>query len=219
MKDQVQAHCNNCLGERYQNILHTEKTYWSQDDDDGAPIVDGGCTYRMLKCCGCGSISMQGEHWFSEDFDNKGRPVKRKEYFPPATYRNEPEWLDDIENDYVEGILKEIYISLKSGSRRLAAMGIRACLEHVMIKEVGDHGTFIKNIDAFQAKGYISKIQREALDLIIEAGHATIHRAFHPSIKQTTVLVDITESILESIYINSSKADLLRRKIPHRKRK
>jgi hypothetical protein len=96
-------------------------------------------------------------------------------------------------------------------------MGIRACLEHVMVNEVGDQGSFLKNMNKFQEEGYISRIQRENLDLIIEAGHATMHRSFHPSVAQTNVLVDITESILESIYINSNKAKALKNKIPARK--
>jgi hypothetical protein len=42
-------------------------------------------------------------------------------------------------------------------------MGIRSVLEQVMIHQVGDHGTFGKNLDAFCSGGYASRVQRDAL--------------------------------------------------------
>ena len=50
----------------------------------------------------------------------------------------------------------EIYQAVCGGQLRLAVMGVRALIEQVMIHKVGDNGSFVKNLDAFQKAGYIS---------------------------------------------------------------
>lgn len=215
----TKAYCSNCLGERRHEILHNEKIYFSQDNEDGHPIVDGENIYNLLKCCGCEGITLQHKHWFSEDIGDYGKPVLHVEYYPHATYRAEPDWLYDLDDQFVRSLLREIYSSLRNGTRCLAAMGIRAVLEHVMIDKVDDNGSFVKNLSKFKEEGFISRIQHENLELIIEAGHATMHRAFHPNQEQLNALVDITESVLEAIYINASKAEVLKDKIPKRKKR
>ena len=88
----------------------------------------------------------------------------------------------------------------------LATMGIRALIENIMIENIGDQGTFGKNLDKFEVEGFVSKIQKEAIKSVLEAGHATIHRNFKPTKENLTQLMDITENIVESIYINKINA-------------
>jgi len=45
-----------------------------------------------------------------------------------------------------------------------------------MVEKVGDHGSFMKNIDKLQEAGYVSLRGRDNLSSILEAGHASIHR-------------------------------------------
>ncbi|BFM20348.1 hypothetical protein R50076_13970 [Gilvimarinus japonicus] len=105
-------------------------------------------------------------------------------------------------NQEIIDLINEIYIALQNGISRLAIMGIRALVETIMIKKVGDHNAFSKNMDRFQEGGYISPTQREALDAVLEAGHATIHRAYRPSAQQVQAAIDIVENIIEAIYVS-----------------
>jgi hypothetical protein len=81
-------------------------------------------------------------------------------------------------------------------------MGIRALLEQVMIEKVGDLGSFVKILDAFQTQGYVGLVQRETLENILEAGHATMHRFFMPREEDLGILLDVTEVVLQGVFIH-----------------
>lgn len=221
MNNIIKVHCNRCQGERNQAVLHSEKFSWEDKLDDGYPIR-GTDIYETLKCCGCDSIILRHTEWFSGNIDRKGNIHPVYHFYPPAISRTEPPWLHELntildeEKEFTYDLMKEIYSSLHNNSRRLATMGIRALLEHIMITKAGDQGSFSKNVDALGAEGLISLSQEELLKTILEAGHATIHRAYSPTTEDLHTCMDIAESIVASIYIHPDKADKLKRKIPKR---
>jgi hypothetical protein len=217
----IKVHCNKCGGERRHEVLHHETVTWEEVVDDRYPI-DGGDAYDLVKCCGCENVALRHQTWFSEDTDEQSRPNVTTVLYPPESYRPKPRWLVDlfwampIDNNFVGDFIKEIYVALHNKSLRLAVMGIRALLEQVMIDKVGDHGSFKKNLDAFEQGGFVSHNQRMVLEPVLEAGHATMHRAFKPSIMDLGHLMDITESIIESIYINGHRASELSKRVPRK---
>ena len=99
---------------------------------------------------------------------------------------------------------------------RLAVIGIRALLEQIMIEKVTDNRSFKANIDKFQEHGFISRMQREAIEPVIEAGHASTHRGFKASKADIHHLINVTENLIESIYINQIRSTKL--KVPQRKK-
>ncbi|MGA9998355.1 MAG: DUF4145 domain-containing protein [Pyrinomonadaceae bacterium] len=218
-EETTKAYCNKCFGETYHQILHVETSKWSEPIDEEVYFY-GGDTFEMLKCRGCETITLRHKSWFSTDTNDEGQP--NITYYPPAVSRREPDWLNDLalyynmNEDFLEGTLKEIYIALKNDSRRLAAMGVRSLLEQIMIEKVGDQGTFKSNLQKFLDEGYISKLQMKNLETILEAGHAAIHGGFKPSKEELSTVVDIAESVVESIYIHIPKAQDLSSKIPPR---
>jgi hypothetical protein len=54
----------------------------------------------------------------------------------------------------------EIYQAVCGGQLRLAVIGVRALIEQVMIHKVGDNGSFVKNLDAFQKIHFPSSARR-----------------------------------------------------------
>src|SRR5258708_35523717 len=99
----------------------------------------------------------------------------------------------------IQSMLSEVYTAVQNNSRRLAAMGIRATLEAVMLDKVGDQQNFERNLNAFEKAGYLSLIQRDSVAAILEAGHATIHRGWEPTDQDIKTLLDITESVVETV--------------------
>ena len=168
---------------------------------------------------GCENIKLRHVSWFSED----DGPTTN--YFPPAIFRQQPSWFKDLwaelpfDDDFVEPMLKEIYVALQNNLPRLAAMGVRSLIETVMIAKSGDHGTFSRNMEEFEKAGYVSKIQKERVEAILEAGHAAIHRAFKPSNDDVVTLVDITEHIIETVYLHEGKIKELKKRVPPKKAK
>ncbi|WP_313331228.1 DUF4145 domain-containing protein [Comamonas sp.] len=102
--------------------------------------------------------------------------------YPPALARRRPLWVHDLcLEDFLRGqskykLLQELYIGIGVQNWWLTMLGVRSLLEFVMIEKVGDNGTFVKNLHKFLNAGFISKIQLDALEPLIEAGHASTHR-------------------------------------------
>jgi len=96
-------------------------------------------------------------------------------------------------------------------------MLMRAAFEHTMIDKVGDQGSFAKNLSKFEEQGFIGNKQAEVVGSMLEAGHASIHRAFVPKKDDIVTLVDILEGILKVVYVHVPKADELKKRIPKRK--
>jgi len=209
----TKAHCNLCAGDRNHEILHVEETSWQHEDYQ----LEGKDTYETLKCLGCESIKLRHSSWSS---DAESADIN---YFPPAIFRPKPHWFMDLilnlspADAFVVKLLKEIYIALQNNLSSLATMGVRSLIEKIMISKTGDQGSFVKNITEFQRLGYVSPLQRERLEAILEAGHAAIHRAFSPKTVDVITLVDITEHIVESVYLHDSKIAALKRRVPPRK--
>jgi hypothetical protein len=208
------AHCNKCGGERNHEVLHTEKASWLDEESRTA----GYETYETLKCLGCESIKLRNISIYYDDNENE----TTINYFPPEIFRPKPSWIDYIyifSDHFIKTLLKEIYIALQNNLPNLAAMGVRSLIEKVMIDKAGDQGSFKQNITQFEKLGYVSKIQREHLEAILDAGHATIHRSYSPTTEDVVTLVDIVEHIIKTIYLHENKIEQLKRRVPSRKPK
>jgi len=209
------AHCNTCGGERNHQVLHYKRTRWENDEAS----ITGGTDYETLQCAGCEKVVLRESEWCSEDMNG---PVVR--FYPPATFRPAPKWLTDFYLEFPPGqdllhdLLKEIYVAIQNAQPYLAAMGIRALLEQIMINKVKDNGTFTENLRKFEEAGYVSPLQRQQLETILEAGHAAIHRGYKPLEDDLATLVDLTEVLVQSIYLHGSKVRDLKSKIPPRKK-
>jgi Domain of unknown function (DUF4145) len=125
-------------------------------------------------------------------------------------------WTKTGFDDSLEDLLGEIYAALYNNSRRLAGMGVRALLEKVMIEKVGDAGTFKETLSRFTQEGYVAARQAHVLEAILEAGHASTHRGWVPSIADLNSLLDVTESVIETVYFHEDKAEALRKSVPPR---
>lgn len=113
-------------------------------------------------------------------------------------------------------LLDEIYVAMQNNLSSLAAMGIRALIEHIMIEKVGDNRSFEANLKKFREGGFISELQTSSLKQLIEAGHAAMHRGYTPTQDELSPLIDIIESIIESIYFNEHRAKRIEKNTPKR---
>lgn len=213
--NKTKAHCNTCGGEKTHEVMHSERTTWEIEGG----LVSGTDTYATLKCGGCEQIKLRHSTWCSED-DSYHPPDPT--YYPPAIFRPNPKWLSDLGNElneadgFVETLLNEIYVALQNGLASLATMGVRALLERIMISKTTDLGSFSKNMAEFEQLGFVSRIQRERLHAILEAGHAAMHRGYEPETDDVVTLLDITEHIVETVFLHERKVATLKQRIPAR---
>jgi hypothetical protein len=130
----AQAPCSQCVRKTKHEVLFET----SQQDEQ---TLD---TYAMMSCGGCSTISMGHQRRWIQSGE-----VEHK-YYPSPVSRKMPEWmflwrlgLGRGKGDAAIGaVMMEVYQTVDGGQYRLAAMGIRALLEQVMIQKVGDLKTF-----------------------------------------------------------------------------
>jgi len=212
------VHCNQCGRNTEHRVLHEEDCSVTEDVDSHNSVTAYEFN-RLLMCAGCKAVSLERITGHSEDWDPETGTNYFHEYFPPRTYRPRPRWLDEVTiPDYVRSSLAEIYIAVQNDARSLAGMGIRALLESLMIKKVGDKGTFAANLDAFVGAGHVSRGQKEMFETTLELGHAAMHRGFIPNAEALVACLDATEHVVQSLFVFPSQSAALRKAIPKRKK-
>ncbi|MEO6002294.1 MAG: DUF4145 domain-containing protein [Opitutus sp.] len=221
--EKLKSQCNSCHAETLHDLLFEKKDSGSDQVDDDFSI-EWGATWRVIQCRGCESVSMKRAAWNSESTDEQGRPEIDITYFPPRIFRDFPSWTQSnlftqTCPDEVEKLMKELYVALQNDCHAASTMLMRAIFEHTMIDKAGDQGTFAKNLKKFEELGFIGKMQAAVVGSMLEAGHASIHRAFIPKRTDIVTLVDILEGVLELIYVHVPKADELKKRIPAKNKK
>jgi len=214
------AHCNYCGGTRKHTILHTEvrKEFFGPTGE-----VWWKDSYEMLECRGCQTFCLRHQYQHSDEFiQDYDDAAIHTNYYPPSLYRKLPKWFEILENsgkaEAICGLVREIYSTIQNDSLRLATMGLRSLVEHIMIDKIGDHKSFEKNLQKFHDDGYISQVQKDSLAILIETGHAVTHRSYMPSRDDLASLLDIAESIIETIYVNQPNISSIKDRIPPRRK-
>ena len=170
-------------------------------------------TYAMLSCRGCSTISLGHYRVWPDDWG-----VDRR-YYPSPVSRKEPAFvrcLSGEEHHKLHHLLEEIYQAVNGGQPRLAAMGIRALLEQVMISKVGDVGTFDQKLDKLQEQEYVSLLQRDAMRVTLDLGDAAMHRSFKPRAENINDALYIVEGVLSSIFVHEDAKERLAGIVPPR---
>jgi hypothetical protein len=206
--DVIQAPCSTCLGKTRHTVLFQKAR---QDEE---------CIEKsaLIECCGCGRISMGWQRIWTSSFGEVD-----DEFYPAPITRPRPRWVLELvlgfygkDKQAIGGILAEVYQAIANGQRRLAAMGIRAALEQVMIATVGDLRTFDEKLDAFQNAGYISLVQRDAMRATLNVGDAAMHRGHLPSDEDLNLALDIVEGVFAPIFVHKDRAQKLGDAVPPR---
>lgn len=206
----IQAPCSTCLGKTRHTVLFQK----AQQDE---LYIEKSA---LIECCGCGNISMGWQRiWTSSHGEVE------EEFYPAPITRRQPPWIPNLSAGFygedkqaIGGILAEVYQATANGQRRLAAMGIRAALEQVMMATVGDLRTFDEKLDKFQDAGYISLVQRDAMRATLNVGDAAMHRGHLPSDRDLDLALDIVEGVFAPIFAHKDPAQKLGDAVPPRVR-
>ena len=213
------AHCNRCRGltNSWVRAEHSVKgndslTRWSH-------------SFEVLQCCGCDSMSVRQEHWFSEwdeiDHDEYGQMVMcpgiKEIYYPAPTVRVKPEWFDNIADEVLRNVLDELYAALDAGLNGLATVGVRTLLDRAGYLLIGDpSGGFQGKLSALHDGGHISGQEKTTLEAVADAGNASAHRGYTPTVERLGHIVDIIENFLHRAFVLTRAAEDIRKTTPAR---
>jgi hypothetical protein len=217
----VKAHCNKCRGTT-NSWVRAEHTVTGSDGP-----ISWSDSFEVLQCCGCDTLSVRQEHWFSEwdemDYDEYGRTVMRpgiKEvYYPAPTVRAKPTWSDTIGDEVLRNVLEELYAALNAGLNVLAAVGARTLLDRAGYLLIGDpRGGFEGKLSALQSGGHISTQEKTTLEAVADAGNASAHRGYTPTVERLGHIVDIIENFLHRAFVLTGAAEEIRKATPARQK-
>jgi hypothetical protein len=181
--------------------------------------------YYVVECLGCREIHFlkidisPGDLLFcsgeEHPFDS---PYVQENYPPRNIAKKEPEWLDRIDAS-LNSILRESYKSLNIGAVRLAAMGVRAALEHIAIEKCEDMGSFKQNVKKLVEAGFLAKNLEPAVLNALDVGSAAIHRGYTPDFESIKDVFSIVENVVESVYLLPASGERLGSVTPKRPQK
>lgn len=217
----IKAHCNQCGG-LTNSWVRADHTV---NGSDGP--ISWSDTFEVLQCCGCDTLSVRHEYWFSEwdemDYDEYGRMIMRpgtkETYFPAPTVRAKPTWSDSISDDVLRNVLDELYTALNAGLNVLASVGARTLLDRAGYLLIGDpRGGFEGKLSALESGGHISAQDKATLEAVADAGNASAHRGYTPTAARLGHIVDIIENFLHRAFVLSGAAEEIRSSTPARPR-
>jgi uncharacterized protein DUF4145 len=210
-KKVTKSHCNTCARTNNHTVLVVKNIYGGTYDE-GYGDIGWTNSYELLECNGCESISFRHTYWF-EPTDERDVTI-----YPPPTRRHPPLWQINLPSD-VQQLLREVYSALAAESRSLAMMGARALVDMVLLKNVGDLGSFAEKLAAAEKAGLIGRKNRDILATALDAGSAAAHRGYRASSFDVGAVMDIVENLLQAIYHLGSLADVLKKNTPPRSAK
>ena len=159
----VNAYCANCNGERSHDLLSCEESEWKDRDINGGVSGHGIEKGEILRCRGCEHLNMRHTSLWHEEGDEASDPPAVAIY-PLRQFRPLPDWIADLYLEEMDGdvdlskissLLHEVYRAMRANAPNLAAMGIRAIVEQIMIHKMGDQGSFKNNVTRFVSEGTI----------------------------------------------------------------
>lgn len=215
----VMAHCNKCKGDRRTFVRATHTV----EGNDGE--ISWGDTYDILECCGCQTISVRHERWFSEwdqivhDLNGKTImvPGVQTKYWPPPIRRTKPDWSSEITDAVLRGLFDELYAALDSNLLVLSTIGARTLFDRASYLQVSDPpGGFSGKLDAMVMGQFISSSEKGILEAMTDAGNASAHRGYSPTFEQLSAIVDILENYLHRSIVLVGVAVALKESTPPR---
>ncbi|WP_080414866.1 DUF4145 domain-containing protein [Burkholderia ubonensis] len=201
--------CHSCLRPTEHKVLRKFHDEWDWTDDEYPyHSVSGVDDFFIVRCGGCDKFAFIKRSWFSENDPDQGPTIVR---YPPVPVRSKPVWANQADKipTTVLNLLEDVYRSIQVDADTVAAMGVRAIFEHVMVQTVGDHGRFEANVDEFVAAGYIGTRYKSLVLRVLDVGHAAIHRGHEVSRSELLVMLGLLESVVELVYVHPDAIEAL----------
>jgi hypothetical protein len=209
------AECSECGGIRNCDICGEHAIRY----DDGN--FQGETLWYILKCRGCDHVFVQTVSTNSEDYDiphEEDGPTgitynETISYWPALSQRKRPKWMRDygIDAENVDTLnvpMRELYGALDNDLRILAAIGIRTAYDIASeLLGIDSSLRFEQKLDALVTSGRIGVVDKNRLEMVIDAGSASAHRGWRPTASDLDTMMDVLEHFIHDSFV-----------VPHRRK-
>lgn len=217
----VLADCNNCGPGRRADVLSRTEHERPLGEDSWIKEV-----FTVLECRGCGIPFVKREITCSEWEDVQHDPFTGEEslyipveiaYWPARSARQKPTWVATLEDEALRQAVEEVYEALDHDLLMLAAIGVRTAFDRAsVILLERDAGSFRRKLEETEKAGHLTAQQRQALEIVTDAGNAAAHRAFRPTAESVNTCVIVIERFLEQAFVLAAAATKVKRETPQR---
>jgi len=206
--DKNKYYCRNCQGLRKHEVLFTKsigKNYTYEGDEE----ISWNEEYKIIECLGCETMAFCKEYGDETmvNYDNYGEEIGfyiSVEIYP--TLLEEGSEIKDIHYipNEIQTIYQETLLALKAKAFILTAVGFRSIIEAVCNRErILGKGLF-ENINLLGNSGIITMKEADRLHAVTFLGNDAIHDITKPTFQQLLAVLEITNHLLSSLYINDN---------------
>lgn len=207
--------CRRCNQETNHSFATQHEVNWGGESEYA---VSGSTQYQLLSCDGCGGFTFRKRTWCSEWFDPEDGHWPSDELLYLEDIHSS--WLSDpafaLSGKIDAELLLEANRALAFKCPSASCLALRAFVERMLVKSVRDCGSIAGNLKEYSKNGFVSKPQEEALNAVIEAGHAVMHRGHRPSEADVGTWLEVIEGIVKTNYYDPLEAKSSTRKLPKR---
>jgi hypothetical protein len=132
--------------------------------------------------------------------------------------RQVPDWTHELQDRELFALLEELYGALNNEYMVLAAIGVRTAFD-IATESLGIDSSlsFADKLRQVQLQGHVGPQEKEALEVLVEAGSAAAHRAWKPTHDQLAAMMDALESFLKRAFLTNRKMRALKGAVPPRR--
>jgi hypothetical protein len=203
------AECSQCGGIRNCDIRGEHLVRYGDEQ------FSANTHWYILECRGCENVFVQTASINSEDYDDfyedDGSPGttynETMRYWPALSKRRKPEWMSeygiDAENvGALDAAMIELYGALDNDLRMLSAIGIRTAFD-IASELLGIDGqmAFDKKLDALVSSGRIGVVDKDRLEMVVDAGSASAHRGWRPTPNDLGIMMDVLEHFVHQSFV------------------
>lgn len=210
------GHCPTCKRNQKCDVLAHENRHSTSSEDDMWRDDD----YYILECRGCSAVFFQQVFLFSEDLYAEGTRDEAEfvSNWPPERNRHEPEWLNDLLESKTRPIwrrLRDVYGALNAGLGVPAAAAMRTVFDIAAVLLGADpEASFEKKLNKLVDLGELASGDRKSLELLVDAGSASIHRGWEPDPAELNLLCTILESFVQRRFVFEKHTAKLDQSVP-----
>lgn len=184
-----------------------------------------GISESVLRYQDFGSVLSQFYEW---NFANPQRRVNTWEaiqihamstsspgFFTANDVATRPPWYEHLD-DVTKALISELDGALRADLIALPTMGLRMLIESVMRDHVGEKGSFKEYLTSFRQAGYVTDQHAKLIEAVVDAGHASAHRAYFPNAPDLRICIDVVKHLMEGVYVLKPKVDSVSENTPTR---
>lgn len=195
--------CTSCNGDRNCKIEGFHHTVYSEY----YILIE---EFYILKCQGCDFCFLMKETITEDDLRQDEETGEyygegTKEYFPPQSKRDIPEWLKTHQSkiaknkkrELVFESLLEVYGALNANLLIFASIGIRTTFD-IASEYLGISSSqpFKAKIKMLKENNMLRKGEEESINILVETGNASAHRGWKPDFSDINTVMDILEEFI-----------------------